>query len=91
MRLLHRRNFLNGLALAGFLAAHPAVVFDVAIIDTEFDTVREEYDAGFQLGEVIEHDMIPVPVSAEQRGFDRKARLLLPPATVSASAPSART
>ena len=60
-------SFLKGPALAGFLAAHPAVGLDITVTDDEFDIVREGYDAGVRLGEVIEQDMIAVPVSAEQR------------------------
>ncbi len=59
--------FLKGPALAGFLAAHPAVDLDVTVTDAEFDIVREGFDAGVRLGEVIDQDMIAVPVSAEQR------------------------
>ena len=62
-------SFLEGPALAGFLAAHPAVGLDITVTDAEFDIVREGYDAGVRLGEVIEQDMIAVAVSAEQRQF----------------------
>lgn len=62
-------SFLKGPALAGFLAAHPAVGVDITVTDAEFDIVRQGYDAGVRLGEVIEQDMIAVPVSAEQRQF----------------------
>ena len=62
-------SFLKGPVLAGFLAAHPAVGLDITVTDAEFDIVREGYDAGVRLGEVIEQDMIAVPVSAEQRQF----------------------
>ena len=60
-------SFLEGPALAGFLAAHPAVGLDITVSDAEFDIVREGFDAGVRLGEVIEQDMIAVPVSADQR------------------------
>lgn len=60
-------SFLEGPALAGFLAAHPAVGLDITVTDAEFDIVREGYDAGVRLGESIEQDMIAIPVSAEQR------------------------
>jgi DNA-binding transcriptional LysR family regulator len=59
--------FLAGPLLAGFAAAHPAVQLDVTVTDEEFDIVAEGFDAGVRLGEVIEQDMIAVPVSAEQR------------------------
>jgi DNA-binding transcriptional LysR family regulator len=60
-------SFLTGLALPGFVAAHPAVGLDITVTDAEFDIVREGYDAGVRLGEAIDQDMIAVPVSAEQR------------------------
>ena len=60
-------SFLMGPALAGFLAAHPAVGLDITVTDAESDIVREGFDAGVRLGESIERDMIAVPVSAEQR------------------------
>jgi len=43
------------------------VQVDVFVTDDEFDIVAEGYDAGVRLGEVIEQDMIAVPVSGEQR------------------------
>lgn len=59
--------FISGPLLAGFLAACPEVKLDITITDEEFDIVAERYDAGVRLGEVIEQDMVAVPVSAEQR------------------------
>lgn len=59
--------FIAGPLLAGFAAAHPAVRLDVTVTDAEFDIVAQGYDAGVRLGEVIEQDMIAVPVSGEQR------------------------
>lgn len=59
--------FISGPLLAGFLAACPEVKLDVTITDEEFDIVAEGYDAGVRLGEVIERDMVAVPVSSEQR------------------------
>lgn len=60
-------SFLSGATLAGFLAAFPDVRVDVVISDAVFDIVAAGFDAGVRLGEVIEQDMIAVPVSAEQR------------------------
>lgn len=60
-------SFLSGATLAGFLAAYPEVRVDVVISDAVFDIVAAGFDAGVRLGEVIEQDMIAVPVSAEQR------------------------
>ena len=49
---------LTGAVLADFLAAHPQVHFDFVVSDAHIDIVDEGYDAGIQLGEVIEQDMI---------------------------------
>ncbi|WP_182085263.1 LysR family transcriptional regulator [Aureimonas sp. ME7] len=58
---------LSGALLADFCAAHPAVQLDVLVTDEEFDIVAAGFDAGVRLGEVIEDDMIAVPVSGDQR------------------------
>lgn len=59
--------FISGPLLAGFADACPAVQIDVTVTDEEFDIVVEGFDAGVRLGEVIDQDMIAVPVSGEQR------------------------
>jgi DNA-binding transcriptional LysR family regulator len=59
--------FLSGPFLAGFAEANPEVQLDVTVTDEEFDIVAEGYDAGVRLGEVIEQDMVAVPVSGDQR------------------------
>lgn len=59
--------FISGPLLASFAETCPAVHLDVTITDDEFDIVAAGYDAGVRLGEVIEKDMIAVPVSGEQR------------------------
>lgn len=59
-------SFLSGTLLAGFLEAYPDVKLDITITDDEFDIVEAGFDAGVRLGEVIEQDMIAVPVSSEQ-------------------------
>jgi DNA-binding transcriptional LysR family regulator len=59
--------FVAGPFLAGFLAEHPRVVLDVATSDALVDIVADGYDAGIQLGEVIDRDMIAVPVSGDIR------------------------
>lgn len=59
--------FLSGPFLAAFAEANPEVQLDVTVTDEEFDIVAEGYDAGVRLGEVIEQDMIAVPVSDDQR------------------------
>jgi DNA-binding transcriptional LysR family regulator len=58
---------LSGQLLAAFCQAHPDVQLDVLVTDEEFDIVAHGFDAGVRLGEVIEQDMIAVPVSADQR------------------------
>ncbi|SOD98300.1 LysR family transcriptional regulator [Caenispirillum bisanense] len=59
--------FLAGPLLADFMAAHPHVTVDVTVTDEEFDIVAHGFDAGVRLGEVIEKDMIAVPVGGEQQ------------------------
>ena len=59
--------FLSGDLLASFLTAHPGVRLDVLVTDAEFDIVAAGFDAGVRLGEVIERDMMAVPVGKDQR------------------------
>ena len=59
--------FLSGPFLATFAEANREVQIDITVTDEEFDIVAEGYDAGVRLGEVIEQDMIAVPVSGDQR------------------------
>lgn len=60
-------SFLSGPVLASFLVAHPELRLDLVVSDADSDIVAEGFDAGVRLGEVIERDMIAVPVSPEQR------------------------
>lgn len=60
-------DFLSGPLLARFAEANPAVTIDVTVTDEEFDIVAAGFDAGVRLGEVIEQDMIAVPVGGQQR------------------------
>lgn len=60
-------SFLSGPLLASFAEAYPDVHLDILVTDEELDIVAQGYDAGVRLGEVIEQDMIAVPVTAEQR------------------------
>jgi DNA-binding transcriptional LysR family regulator len=60
-------SFLNGPLLAAFLAAHPHVDLDVAVSAAPVEIVSAGYDAGIQLGEVIDRDMIAIPVSGDLR------------------------
>ena len=60
-------SFLSGPLLASFLAAHPHVRLDLFVNDEPLDIVADGYDAGIRLGEVIDRDMIAVPVSGDLR------------------------
>ncbi len=58
---------LARLPLADFLAAHPHVGLDIAVGGGSVDIVAAGFDAGIQLGEVIDRDMIAVPVTGDIR------------------------
>lgn len=58
--------FLSGPLIASFAAANPAVTLDIVVTDEEFDIVAAGYDAGVRLGEVIEKDMIAIPLTGKQ-------------------------
>ena len=57
--------FLTASRLAGYLAEHPHVMLDLFISDDPLDIVADGFDAGIRLGEVIDRDMIAVPVSGD--------------------------
>ena len=59
--------FLSGALIAAFAEANPGVTIDITVTDEEFDIVAAGFDAGVRLGEVIERDMIAVPLTGEQR------------------------
>ena len=59
--------FLSGPLIASFAACYPEVILDVSVTDDEFDIVAAGFDAGVRLGEIIEQDMIAIPVSELQR------------------------
>lgn len=59
--------FLSGPLIASFAAAYPSVMIDITVTDDEFDIVAAGFDAGVRLGEVIEQDMIAIPLSGDQR------------------------
>jgi len=61
--------FIDGELLASFALANPHVQLDILVTDDEFDIVDAGFDAAVRLGEVIEQDMIAIPVSREQRQF----------------------
>ena len=56
-----------GALLTEFLARHPEVRLDLVASEIPVDIVAEGYDAGIQLGEVIDRDMIAVPVTGDLR------------------------
>jgi DNA-binding transcriptional LysR family regulator len=60
-------SFLCGPLLAEFRAAFPDVRLDLIVSDDPVDIVAAGYDAGVRLGEVIDRDMIAVPVSGEMQ------------------------
>ena len=60
-------SFLSEPFLVGFLAEHPHVQLDLVVSDAPVDIVAEGFEAGIQLGEVIDKDMIAVPVSGDLR------------------------
>src|SRR5919198_543684 len=59
--------FLRDQVLAGFVAAHPHVRLDLDVSNEITDIVARGYDAGIQLGEIIDRDMIAIPVSGDIR------------------------
>lgn len=60
-------SFLSGPVLASFLEAYPRVHLELFVSDEPVDIVAEGYDAGVRLGEVIDRDMVAVPVSGDLR------------------------
>ena len=60
-------SFLSGELLAAFIAAHPQIHLDLLVSDDPVDIVDAGYDAGIRLGEVIDRDMVAVPVSGDLR------------------------
>jgi Transcriptional regulator len=59
--------FLSGPLVASFARAYPGINLDVTVTDEEFDIVAAGFDAGVRLGEVIEQDMVAVPLGGPQR------------------------
>jgi len=59
--------FLDGALFTAFVSACPDVTLDVTVTDETIDIVAEGFDAGVRLGEVLEQDMVALPVSGEQR------------------------
>jgi DNA-binding transcriptional LysR family regulator len=59
--------YFTGPLLAGFLDAKSHVRLDLVVSDALVDIVAQGYDAGVRLGEVVDKDMIAVPVSGDIR------------------------
>ena len=56
-----------GPLFASFLTSYPEVKLDLVVSDAIVDVVSLGFDAGIQLGEVIDRDMIAVPVTGDIR------------------------
>jgi DNA-binding transcriptional LysR family regulator len=59
--------FLSGPLVASFAQAYPGITLDVTVSDDPIDLVAAGFDAGVRLGEVIEQDMVAVPLTGLQR------------------------
>ncbi|KQQ36140.1 LysR family transcriptional regulator [Duganella sp. Leaf126] len=59
--------FLAGPLIAAFAEAYPGVTLDITVTDDESDIVAGGFDAGVRLGDVIEQDMVAVPLTGAQR------------------------
>jgi DNA-binding transcriptional LysR family regulator len=59
--------FLSGPLIASFAEAHPGITIEVTVTDDIFDIVAAGFDAGVRLGDVIEQDMVAVPLTKEER------------------------
>jgi|ERR1700752_495087 len=59
--------FLSGPLIASFARAYPGITIDVTVTDDTFDIVAAGFDAGVRLGDVIEQDMVAVPLTENQR------------------------
>lgn len=53
--------------IASFARAYPEIVLEVTSSNDPVDIIAGGYDAGVQLGEFIQRDMIAVPVTGEMR------------------------
>lgn len=60
-------HFLSGPLIVAFAEAYPGITLDVTVTDEESDIVAAGFDAGVRLGEVIEQDMVAVPLTGPQR------------------------
>jgi DNA-binding transcriptional LysR family regulator len=53
--------------LAHFSRTYPEIILEITSSNDPVDLVADEYDAGVQLGEFIQRDMIAVRVTKEMR------------------------
>jgi len=53
--------------LAKLTRDHPRIILDLTVDDTVVDLVEGGFDAAIRLGEVIEHDMVALPLGGEIR------------------------
>jgi DNA-binding transcriptional LysR family regulator len=51
--------------LPAFLEAHPDIIVELTVDDTLVDIVADRYDAGIRFGELVDKDMIAVPVGPD--------------------------
>ena len=51
--------------IVSFLMEYPNIQLDLVVSDVAIDIVADGYDAGIQLGEVIDKDMFAVPVTGD--------------------------
>lgn len=58
---------LTGPLLVDFLTTNPEVRLDLVVSDEQLDIVAGGFDAGIQLGEWIDRDMVAVPVTGDIR------------------------
>ena len=61
------QSFLSETALAEFLAMNAQVHLELFVSDDPVDIVAAGYDGGIRLGEVIDRDMVAVPISGDLR------------------------
>ena len=57
--------FLLGPILGRFLEEHPSIVVEVSVSKLPVDIVRDRFDAGIQIGEQVDRDMVALRVSNE--------------------------
>ncbi|WP_375755920.1 LysR family transcriptional regulator [Corallococcus exercitus] len=50
--------------LAEFLTTHPDIRVDIHLDDALVDIVQQGFDAGFRIGELVDREMIAIPVSS---------------------------